>query len=212
MTEEREIKIPVASDFVLPDLDAVVRRDPRGRPRAPSSSRRRTGTPTRSRCSTPNSACATGVPPARPGSWTLKAGRAHGRPGGLTRGDRLHGTAGPAARGRASTMIRAAVGDVVLHPVASLVTDPAHRRPRGRRHPVEPRSPTTVWRSARRTGRSTTFREVEVELFDADQAAHRRGDGAAARRRRRRARQHAEVRSRAAGARARRLRQTDRET
>ena len=167
MPEEREIKIPVAMDFVLPDLDGVldgIRAVDRGRVELSATYwdtdeltllRAKLGLRFRSA-------------PREHGKWTLKAG------------DRMVGDAvsreetdfpgspdqPPAA---AVEVIRKAVGDVALHPVAQLVTD---------RHSVDlvagdtRRAEVADDRVSVRSGDATVdaFGEVEVELFDAEAA------------------------------------------
>jgi inorganic triphosphatase YgiF len=167
MAEEREIKIPVATDFVLPDLDGVVigtRAVDRGTVELSATYwdtdeltllHAKLGLRHRSA-------------PGEPGKWTLKAG------------DRMVGhavsreeTDFPGAPERppqaAIDVILAAVGEVTLHPVARLVTD---------RHTVDlvagdtRRAEVADDRVSVRSGAAIveTFREVEVELFDADDA------------------------------------------
>ncbi len=167
MPEEREIKIPVGTDFVLPDLDGVVegtRAVERGTVELSATYwdtddlvllRAKLGLRYRSA-------------PGEQGKWTLKAG------------DRMVGDAvsreetnfpgspeqPPAA---AVDVIRGVVGDVTLQPVARLVTD---------RHTVDlvagdtRRAEVADDHVSIRSGDTTveTFREVEVELFDADAA------------------------------------------
>jgi inorganic triphosphatase YgiF len=165
MPEEREIKIPVPTDFVLPGLDGVVE-----------------GTHAVDRGTVELSATYWDTDdltllhanlglrhrsaPGEPGKWTLKAG------------SRMVGDAvsreetdfrGPPARPprAAIDVIRPVVGEVALHPIAQLVTD---------RHTVDlvagetRRAEVADDRVSVRSGNRTveTFREVEVELFDAD--------------------------------------------
>ena len=167
VTEEREIKIPVVTDFVLPDLDGVVE-----------------GTHAVDRGTVELSATywdTDGLTllhanlglrhrsaPGEPGKWTLKAGnRMVGQAVSREETDfsgppRPAATSGPRCdphggwRGRAPSR-------------RSARDRPAHRRSCDRRH--APR------RGGRRPRLSTlrrpdgrTFREVEVELFDADDA------------------------------------------
>jgi inorganic triphosphatase YgiF len=165
--EEREIKIPVGSDFVLPDLDGVVE-----------------GTSAVDRGDVELSATYWDTKdltllhaklglrhrsaPGEVGKWTLKAGA---RMIGDAVSREETDFAGPPDRPpeAALDVVRAAVGDVTLHPIASLVTD---------RHTVDlvagetRRAEVADDRVAVRSGDSTveTFREVEVELFDADEA------------------------------------------
>jgi inorganic triphosphatase YgiF len=167
MPEEREIKIPVGADFVLPDLDGVV-----------------DGTSAVDRGLVELSATYWDTDaltllhaklglrhrsaPGEAGKWTLKAGA---RMIGDAVSREETDFAGPPEHPpqAALDVIRAAVGDVTLHPIASLVTD---------RHTVDlvagdtRRAEVADDRVAVRSGDSTveTFREVEVELFDADQA------------------------------------------
>jgi inorganic triphosphatase YgiF len=167
MPEEREIKIPVGTNFTLPDLDDVV-----------------AGTRAVERGSVELSATYWDTDdltllhaklglryrsaPGELGKWTLKAGA------------RMIGDAvsreetdfpGPPAQPpqAAIDVISAEVGEVALHPVAQLVTD---------RHTVDlvagdtRRAEVADDRVSVRSGEATveTFREVEVELFDADAA------------------------------------------
>ena len=167
MPEEREIKIPVDTDFVLPDLDGVVE-----------------GTRAVDRGSVELSATYWDTDdltllhanlglrhrsaPGEPGKWTLKAGaRMVGH--AVSRQE----TDFPGAPGQppqaSIDVIRREVGEVALHPIARLVTD---------RHTVDlvsgetRRAEVADDRVSVRAGDSTvaTFREVEVELFDADEA------------------------------------------
>jgi inorganic triphosphatase YgiF len=167
MSEEREIKIPVASEFVLPDLDAVVE-----------------GTSAVDRGGVELSATYWDTDeltllhaklglrhrsaPGETGKWTLKAGA---RMIGDAVSREETDFAGPPDQPPEAAMdvVRAAVGEVRLHPIASLVTD---------RHTIDlvagdtRRAEVADDRVAVRSGGSTveTFREVEVELFDADDA------------------------------------------
>ena len=168
MPEEREIKIPVGVDFALPDLDGVVdgvRAVDRGSVELSATYwdtddlallRAMLGLRYRSA-------------PGEGGRWTLKAGATQ----------RGHAVAreetdfeGPPERPpeEALATIRDQVGEVALRPVADLVTD---------RHTVdlvtgddrrlaEVADDHVVVRSGARS--VATFREVEVELFDADDA------------------------------------------
>jgi inorganic triphosphatase YgiF len=167
MAEEREIKIPVGMDFVLPDLGGVVegiRAADRGRVELSATYwdtdeltllHAKLGLRYRSA-------------PGEQGKWTLKAG------------DRMVGDAVsreetdfPGSSDQppeaAVEVIRMAVGDVALHPVAHLVTD---------RHSVDLIAGDTRWaevaddRVSVRSGDATveSFGEVEVELFEADEA------------------------------------------
>ena len=167
MTEEQEIKIPVSADFVLPDLDAVV-----------------TGTRAVDRGLLELSATYWDTDQltllgaqlglrhrsaaGESGRWTLKAGARHV---GLAISREETDFSGPPDEPPedALAMIRESVGDVVLHPVASLVTI---------RHTVDLMDGDTRCaevaddlvsvRLEERTVQS--FREVEIELFDADAA------------------------------------------
>ncbi len=167
MPEEREIKIPVDAGFVLPDLDGVVegtRAVDRGRVELSATYwdtddltllRAKLGLRHRSA-------------PDEKGKWTLKAGA-------QMIGDAVsrEETDFPGPPGQppetAIDVIRAVVGEVSLHPIASLVTD---------RHTTDlvagdvRRAEVADDRVSVRSGDSTvdTFREVEVELFDADDA------------------------------------------
>jgi len=167
MPEEREIKIPVGEDFVLPDLDGVVETThavDRGTVELSAMYwdtdsltllHAKLGLRYRSA-------------PGEQGKWTLKAG------------DRMVGDAvsreetnfpGPPDEPpqEAIDVINREVGAVVLHPVAQLVTD---------RHTVDlvaaetRRAEVADDRVSVRSGDATVlaFREVEVELFDADAA------------------------------------------
>ena len=167
MPEEREIKIPVDVDFVLPDLDEVVE----------GTHAVDRGTVELSATYWDNDALtllhanlglrhrsALG----EPGKWTLKAGN---RMVGQAVSREETDFPGPPDQPpqAALELIRPEVGEVALHPIARLVTD---------RHTVD-----LIAGAARRaevaddrvsvcSGDRTvaTFREVEVELFDADAA------------------------------------------
>jgi inorganic triphosphatase YgiF len=167
MPEEREIKIPVDAGFVLPALDGVVdgtRAVDRGNVELSATYwdtdeltllHAKLGLRYRSA-------------PGETGKWTLKAGA-------QMIGDAVsrEETDFPGAPGEppqaALDVVHAAVGDVAMHPVASLVTD---------RHTVDlvvgdtRRAEVADDRVSVRSGERTveTFREVEVELFGADQA------------------------------------------
>jgi inorganic triphosphatase YgiF len=167
MPEEREIKIPVGADFVLPDLDGVVdgtRAVDRGIVELSATYwdtdeltllHAKLGLRHRSA-------------PGEPGKWTLKAGA---RMVGQAVSREETDFAGPSERppDAAVDTIRDAVGAVALHPVARLVTD---------RHTVDlvaaetRRAEVADDQVAVLSGDRTlmAFREVEVELFDADQA------------------------------------------
>lgn len=167
MPEEREIKIPVDADFVLPDLDGVVdgtRAVDRGDVELSATYwdtdeltllHAKLGLRHRSA-------------PGEAGKWTLKAGA---RMIGDAVSREETDFAGPPEQPpqAALDVSRAVVGDVTLHPIASLVTD---------RHTVDlvagdtRRAEVADDRVSVRSGDRTieTFREVEVELFDADEA------------------------------------------
>jgi inorganic triphosphatase YgiF len=166
MPEEREIKIPVDMDFVLPDLDQVVdgtRAVDRGTIELSATYwdtddlvllHAKLGLRHRSA-------------PGEQGKWTLKAGAS--MVGDAVSRDETD-FAGPPDRPPQAAVdaIRAVVGDVELHPVAQLVTD---------RHTLDlvaggtRRAEVADDRVSIRSGGRTveTFREVEVELFDADE-------------------------------------------
>ena len=167
MPEEREIKIPVDADFVLPDLDDVVE-----------------GTHAVDRGTVELSATYWDTDEltllhanlglrhrsaaGEPGKWTLKAGN---RMVGQAVSREETDFPGPPDQPpqAALDVIRPEVGEVALHPIARLVTD---------RHTVdlmagaarraEVADDRVSVRSDDRT--ASTFREVEVELFDADEA------------------------------------------
>jgi inorganic triphosphatase YgiF len=167
MPEEREIKLPVGTDFVLPDLDGVVH-----------------GTHAVDRGTVQLSATYWDTDdlrllqahlglrhrsaPGEPGKWTLKAGS---EMVGHAVSREETDFAGPPDEPpqEAIDVIRHQVGEVALHPIARLVTD---------RHTVdlvgggvrraEVADDHVAVRSETRT--VATFREVEVELFDADEA------------------------------------------
>ncbi len=165
MPEEQEIKIPVSADFVLPNLDAVVtgtRAVDRGLLELSATYwdtdqltllRAQLGLRHRS---------ASG----ETGRWTLKTGARHV---GLAISREETDFGGPPDEPPedALAMIRESVGDVVLHPVASLVTI---------RHTVDLMAGETRCAevaddlvSVRLEERTVqNFREVEVELYDAD--------------------------------------------
>jgi inorganic triphosphatase YgiF len=167
MPEEREIKIPVDAGFLLPDLDGVVdgtRAVDRGRVELSATYwdtddltllHAKLGLRHRSA-------------PGEPGKWTLKAG-ARMIGDAVSREETDFPGSPDQPPDAALEVIRPVVGAVSLHPIASLVTD---------RHTVD-----LVHRDTRRaevaddhvsvlSGDRTveTFREVEVELFDADEA------------------------------------------
>lgn len=167
MPEEREIKLPVDEDFALPDLDGVVegtRAVDRGVVELSATywdtddlTLLRAGLGLRHRSA-----------PGEPGKWTLKAGS---RMVGHAVSREETDFAGPPGQPpeAAIDMIRREIGEVDLHPVAHLVTD---------RHTVDlvagdtRRAEVADDRVSVRSGSSVveTFREVEVELFDADDA------------------------------------------
>lgn len=167
MPEEREIKIPVGPDFVLPDLDGVVEGThavDRGAVELSATywdtddlTLLRAGLGLRHRSA-----------PGEPGKWTLKAGsRMVGHAVSREESD----FTGPPDMPPQSVLdvIRPVVGDVVLRPIARLVTD---------RHTVdlvaqrERRAEVADDRVSVYSGDSVveTFREVEMELFAADDA------------------------------------------
>lgn len=165
--EEREIKVPVGMGFVLPDLDGVlegIRAVDRGRVELSATYwdtdaltllHAKLGLRYRSA-------------PGEHGKWTLKAG--DGMVGDAVSREE---TDFPGSPGRppeaAMEVIRKAVGEVALHPVADLVTD---------RHSVDlfagdtRRAEVADDRVSVRSGDATVdvFGEVEVELFDAEAA------------------------------------------
>src|SRR5580704_5010292 len=167
MPEEREIKIPVGPDFVLPDLDGVVEGThavDRGTVEL-SATYWDTDSLTLLHA---NLGLRHRSAAGERGKWTLKAG------------DRMVGQAvsreetdfsGPPhlPPEAAVEVIRSEVGEVVLHPVARLVTA---------RHTVDlvagdaRRAEVADDRVSVRSDDRTvaTFREVEVELFAADDA------------------------------------------
>jgi inorganic triphosphatase YgiF len=167
MSEEREIKIPVAAGFTLPDLDGVVdgtRAVERGVVELSATYwdtddltllHAKLGLRHRSA-------------PGEPGKWTLKAGAR--MIGDAVSREETNFPGPPDQPPQAAIdVIRAEVGDVALRPVAQLVTD---------RHTVDlmagdsRRAEVADDRVSVRSGATTveTFREVEVELFDADAA------------------------------------------
>lgn len=167
MTEEREIKIPVGTDFVLPDLDGVVegtRAVDRGMVELSATYwdtddlillHAKLGLRHRSA-------------PGEPGKWTLKAGAR--MIGDAVSREETNFPGPPNQPPQAAIeVIRAEVGDVELHPVAELVTD---------RYTFDlvagdtRRAEVADDHVSVRSGEATveTFREVEVELFDADGA------------------------------------------
>ena len=165
MSEEREIKIPVDTSFRLPDLDGVV-----GGTRALD---RGTVELSATYWDTDDLALLHAhlglrhrSAPGEAGRWTLKAGNGSV---GLAVSREETDFAGPKEQPpeAALQVIRAKLGEVDLRPIASLVTS---------RHTVD-----LVAGDARRAevaddhvsvlsgGRTvSSFREVEVELFDAE--------------------------------------------
>lgn len=167
MPEEREIKIPVDAGFVLPALDGVIdgtRAVDRGDVELSATYwdtdeltllHAKLGLRYRSA-------------PGETGKWTLKAGAE--MIGDAVSREETDFPGAPGAPPQAALdVVHAAVGDVAMHPVASLVTD---------RHTVDlvvgntRRAEVADDRVSVRAGDRTieTFREVEVELFGADQA------------------------------------------
>jgi inorganic triphosphatase YgiF len=167
MPEEREIKIPVAAGFALPDLDGVIdgaRAVDRGTVELSATywdtdalSLLHAFLGLRHRSA-----------PGEAGRWTLKAGAGHV---GLAVSREETDFSGPPDEPPAAAMaaIHAVLGEVSLHPVASMVTT---------RHTVDlvvagsRRAEVADDEVAVRSGARTveTFREVEVELFDAEDA------------------------------------------
>jgi inorganic triphosphatase YgiF len=167
MPEEREIKIPVDTEFVVPDLDGVV-----------------DGTHALDRGTVDLSATYWDTDdltllrahlglrhrsaPGEPGRWTLKAG--NGSVGLAVSREETDFTGPPdEPPAEALAAVRAQVGDVALHPIASLVTS-RHTVDlvAGGKRRAEVADDHVAVRSEGRT--VSTFREVEVELFDADEA------------------------------------------
>jgi inorganic triphosphatase YgiF len=167
MAEEREIKIPVDADFVLPDLDGAVEGThavDRGTVEL-SATYWDTDTLTllHSHLGLRHRSA-----PGEEGRWTLKAGNGSI---GLAVSREETDFMGPRDQPPPAALaaIRAEVGEVALHPIASLVTI---------RHTVDlvagdtRRAEVADDHVAVRSGARTvsTFREVEVELFDAGAA------------------------------------------
>jgi inorganic triphosphatase YgiF len=165
MPEEREIKIPVDTDFVLPDLDGVVEGThavDRGTVEL-SATYWDTDDLTLLRA---NLGLRHRSAPGETGKWTLKAGS---RMVGDAVSREETDFAGPAEQPpqAAIDVIRLVVGEIALHPIARLVTD---------RHTVDlvageaRRAEVADDRVSVRSDTRTVepFREVEVELFDAD--------------------------------------------
>ena len=166
MPEEREIKIPVGDDFVLPDLD----RSSRARARwtaARSSCRRRTGTPTdltflhaklglRHR-SAPGKQGSGRSKPVR--AWSATPSRAR-RPTSRGHPDQPPGT--PSMRSARWSAMSRCTRSPSWSPTGTPSTSSQATR-------AAPRSRMTASRSASGIGPSRPFREVEVELFDADE-------------------------------------------
>ncbi len=167
MPEEREIKIPVASDFVLPNLDQIV-----------------DGTSAVDRGVVQLSATYWDTDdltllhaqlglryrsaPGEAGRWTLKAGaRMVGH--AVSREETDFDGPPDHPPEAALEVIRRDVGDAVLHPVAQLVTD-RHTVDlmAGERRRAEVADDRVAVLADERT--IETFGEVEVELFDADDA------------------------------------------
>jgi inorganic triphosphatase YgiF len=167
MAEEREIKIPVGADFVLPRLDdaiAGLRAIDRGTVELSATYwdtdaltllQSHLGLRHRSA-------------PGEAGRWTLKAGSGSV---GLAVSREETDFIGPPDEPPPAAVeaITAEVGEVALHPIASIVT---------MRHTVDlvegntRRAEVADDHVAVRSGSRTvsTFREVEVELFDAEAA------------------------------------------
>jgi inorganic triphosphatase YgiF len=167
MAEEREIKIPVGADFMLPDLDGAVE----------SLHAIDRGTVELSATYWDTDALTLlhshlGLrhrsARGEAGRWTLKAGSGSV---GLAVSREETDFLGPPDQPPPAALeaITAAVGEVALHPIASLVT---------MRHTVDlvagdtRRAEVADDRVEVRSGAATvsTFREVEVELFDAEAA------------------------------------------
>jgi inorganic triphosphatase YgiF len=167
MAEEREIKIPVGADFALPNLDdaiAGLRAIDRGTVELSATYwdtdaltllQSHLGLRHRSA-------------PGEAGRWTLKAGS--GSVGLAVSREETDFMGPPDEPPQAAVeAITAKVGEVALHPIASLVT---------MRHTVDlmegntRRAEVADDHVAVRSGSRTvsTFREVEVELFDAEAA------------------------------------------
>ena len=167
MPEEREIKMPVGEDFVLPDLDGVVdgsRAVDRGRVELSATYwdtesltllQAKLGLRCRSA-------------PGEQGKWTLKAGSRMVGDAVSREETNFPGTPDQPPQAVVDVIVKE-VGEVVLHPVARLVTD---------RHTVDllvddtRRAEVADDRVSVLSEQTTvlTFREVEVELFDADAA------------------------------------------
>ena len=167
MPEEREIKIPVDADFVLPDLDGVVEGThavDRGTVELSATYWDTDGlTLLRANLGLRHRSA-----PGEPGKWTLKAGnRMVGQAVAREETD-FSGPPGQPPQA-ALEVIRPEVGEVALHPIARLVTE---------RHTVDlvagdaRRAEVADDRVSVRSHDRTvaTFREVEVELFDAEDA------------------------------------------
>lgn len=167
MPEEREIKIPVHADFVLPDLDDVVE----GTHAVDRGTVELSATYWDTDALTllhANLGLRHRSAAGEPGKWTLKAGnRMVGQ--AVSREETDFPGAPDQPPQAALELIRPEVGEVALHPIARLVTD---------RHTVDlmagaaRRAEVADDRVSVRSGDRTasTFREVEVELFDADAA------------------------------------------
>jgi inorganic triphosphatase YgiF len=167
MPEEREIKIPVDADFVLPDLDDVIE----GTHAVDRGTVELSATYWDTDALTllhANLGLRHRSAAGEPGKWTLKAGnRMVGQ--AVSREETDFPGAPDQPPQAALELIRPEVGEVALHPIARLVTD---------RHTVDlmagaaRRAEVADDRVSVRSGDriAATFREVEVELFDADTA------------------------------------------
>jgi inorganic triphosphatase YgiF len=167
MPEEREIKIPVDADFVLPDLDEVVE----GTHQVDRGTVELSATYWDADDLTllhANFGLRHRSAPGEPGKWTLKSGNR--MVGQAVSRDETDFQGPPDQPPQAAVeAIRPAVGEVALHPIARLVTD---------RHSIDlmagdtRRAEVADDRVSVLSGDRTveTFREVEVELFDADGA------------------------------------------
>ncbi len=167
MSEEREIKIPVGAEFVLPDLDEVVA----GTHAVDRGTVELTATYWDTDALTllhANLGLRHRSAPGEMGKWTLKAGN---RMVGQAVSREETDFPGPPDHPPQAAVdaIRSEIGEVSLHPIALLVTD---------RHTVDLMAGDTRRAevaddhvSVREGDRNvSTFREVEVELFDADEA------------------------------------------
>jgi inorganic triphosphatase YgiF len=165
MPEEREIKIPVNAGFNLPDLGGVVEGAEAVERGVVELSATYWDTESLTLLHAKLGLRHRSAP-GEPGRWTLKAGAGHvGLAVSREENDFPGSPDQPPAE--ALTAIRDAVGEVALRPIASLVTT---------RHTVDlvvggvRRAEVADDEVAVRSGVTTieTFREVEVELFDAD--------------------------------------------